>query len=157
MSVYLLNNEIETVQLAKKLAAHCPENKRLIIFLQGELGVGKTTFTRFFLQALGHRGSVKSPTYTLVESYELSKLSIFHLDLYRLQTAREIVEMGLYDEFDQLAIWLIEWPERAHAFLPPADILLSLSLLLDSQRQASLLPKTPLGEHILQKMELVHR
>ncbi|BBB14923.1 ATPase YjeE family [Candidatus Rickettsiella viridis] len=152
MSEYLINHEQETQQLAEKLAAHCPKNKRLIIFLKGELGAGKTTFTRFFLRALGHHAAVKSPTYTLIESYELAKQLIFHLDLYRLQTAREILEMGLYDEFDQLAIWLIEWPERAQSFLPPADILLTLSLL-DSQRIARLLPQTPLGEQILKKME----
>lgn len=152
MSEYLVNEENETQQLAEKLAAHCPEDKRLIIFLQGELGAGKTTFTRFFLRALGHHGSVKSPTYTLVERYELAKQLVFHVDLYRLQTAREILEMGLYDDFDQTAIWLIEWPERAQSFLPPADILLTLSLL-DSQRKATLLPQTPLGEQILKKME----
>lgn len=154
MPVYFINNESETQQLAEKLARCCPENKRLIIFLQGELGAGKTTFTRFFLRALGHHGSVKSPTYTLVERYELAKHLIFHVDLYRLQTAREILEMGLYDEFDQQAIWLIEWPEPAQSFLPPADILLNLSLL-DAQRKATLLSQTPLGEQVLKKWILL--
>lgn len=156
MSVYFLRDENETQQLAAQLAAHCPQNKRLIIFLQGELGVGKTAFTRFFLRALGYNGSVKSPTYNLIENYTLSKHAIFHLDLYRLQTAREILELGLYDEFDQISIWLIEWAERAQAFLPQADILLQLAFS-GSERKATLRSQTLLGQQVLKKMDPPYR
>ncbi len=152
MLVYLSNNETETQQLAEKIARNCSENPRLIIFLQGELGSGKTTFTRFFLQALGHCGSVKSPTYTLVETYQLPKHLIFHLDLYRLQTAKEIIDIGLYDEFNQAAIWLIEWPEKALRFLPSADILCTFTLV-DDHRRIEIQSQTPVGETLLQSIE----
>jgi tRNA threonylcarbamoyladenosine biosynthesis protein TsaE len=152
MSVYLLNNETETQQLAERMAQNCSENERLIIFLQGELGSGKTTFTRFFLQALGHCGPVKSPTYTLVETYQLSKHLIFHLDLYRLQTPKEIVEIGLYDEFNQVAIWLIEWPEQALRFLPSADISCTFTLV-DTHRQVKVQSQTSTGKALLLKIK----
>lgn len=152
MLVFLLNHETETQQLAEKIAQHCPENKRLIVFLQGELGSGKTTFARFFLKALGYPGSVKSPTYTLVETYQLPKYRLFHLDLYRLHTPREILEMGLYDEFDQAAIWLIEWPKHARALLPSADILCTFTLV-DSARHVEIQSQTPSGKQLLQKIE----
>ena len=152
MLVYLLNNETETQQLAEKIAKHCSENERLIIFLRGELGAGKTTFTRFFLKALGHAGAVKSPTYTLVETYQLPRYRIFHLDLYRLQSPREILELGLYDEFDQAAIWLIEWPEHALAFLPSADVSCTFTLI-DAHRQIEIQDQTPKAKQLLQKIE----
>lgn len=152
MPAYLLNSELETKQLAEKIANACPENERLIIFLEGGLGAGKTTFVRFFLQALGYKGLVKSPTYTLFENYQLPKYPIFHLDLYRLHTAQEMLEIGLYDEFDRPAIWLIEWPERALAFLPPADMLCTFSDF-GSHRQIELQSKTARGQQLLKLIE----
>ncbi|MDQ8039924.1 MAG: tRNA (adenosine(37)-N6)-threonylcarbamoyltransferase complex ATPase subunit type 1 TsaE [Rickettsiella sp.] len=152
MSSYFLNSEIETKQLAKKIAKHCSENERLVIFLIGELGVGKTTFTRFFLKALGYSGLVKSPTYTLFENYQLPKYHIFHLDLYRLHTPKEILEIGLYDEFDQTAIWLIEWPEHAFPFLPTPDIQCTFTLNAFN-RQAELKSRTTAGRDLLLKIE----
>lgn len=151
MLVYL-SNEQETKQVAEKLAKYCPKNKRFIIFLEGELGSGKTTFVRFFLQTLGHSGAVKSPTYTLIETYQVSKQLIFHLDLYRLQTSREIFALGLEDEWNQVAIWLIEWPERALPFLPQADIICHLTLI-NSHRQVKIQAQTPRGKQLLQRME----
>lgn len=129
MPVILLKTEKEMQQLAKKLAECCPKNKRLIIFLKGELGAGKTFFVRALVEKLGYSGLVKSPTYTLIETYEIASYSIFHLDLYRLQSPNEIFEMGLCDEFDQPAIWLIEWPERALEFLPKPDIICHINLM----------------------------
>ncbi|MES2142449.1 MAG: tRNA (adenosine(37)-N6)-threonylcarbamoyltransferase complex ATPase subunit type 1 TsaE [Pseudomonadota bacterium] len=152
MPAYLLNSEMETKRLAAKIAKACPKNERLVIFLQGELGAGKTTFVRFFLEALGYNGLVKSPTYTLFESYQLLKYHIFHLDLYRLHTPSEMLEIGLYDEFDEPAIWLIEWPERALNFLPPPDMLYTFTDL-GSHRQIELQTETARGQQLLRLIE----
>lgn len=143
-----LNNELVTQQLAQCIAQCCPENERFIIFLNGELGSGKTTFARFFISALGYHGLVKSPSYTLVETYSLLKYRILHLDLYRLQLPSELLEIGLYDEFDEAAIWLIEWPERALSFLPAPDLVCTFTLVA-SHRQLTLQAQTPSGHKLL--------
>lgn len=148
MLSYLLTCKTQTQRLATELAQHCPEKKRFIIFLNGELGAGKTTFVRFFLDALGYNGLVKSPTYTLVETYTLPKHDIFHLDLYRLQTPTELFETGLHDEFDRSAIWLIEWPERAQNHLPQADIHCTFTLE-KHHRQLELRSQTHTGQQLL--------
>ncbi|TLY48303.1 MAG: tRNA (adenosine(37)-N6)-threonylcarbamoyltransferase complex ATPase subunit type 1 TsaE [Gammaproteobacteria bacterium] len=148
MSAILLKTEKETEQLAKKLAECCPRNARLIVFLNGELGAGKTFFVRALIKNLGYPGLVKSPTYTLVETYKLPRYSINHLDLYRLQSANEIIEMGLCDEFDQPTLWFIEWPEQASAFLPPPDIVCHINLM-EMSRQISFQAKTFQGEQTL--------
>lgn len=148
MSAILLKTEEETTHLAKEFAECCPKNQRLIIFLNGELGAGKTFFVRAVVKSLGYPGLVKSPTYTLMETYQLASHSIYHLDLYRLQSANEIFEMGLFDEFDHAAIWLIEWPERASNFLPKPDIVCDISLM-GMNRYFQFIAKTPQGEQTL--------
>jgi len=97
-----------------------------VIYLSGELGAGKTTLSRGFIQARGHRGAVKSPTYTLIEPYDLSGGPVFHLDLYRLNDAAELDYLGLDDLLARDGVYLIEWPERASGGLPPADLTIQL-------------------------------
>ncbi len=121
---YKFNTEEETASFAKTLA-----NKikalglwDIKIYLTGDLGAGKTTFSRYFLNALGVLGDVKSPTYAIVETYAVDNHDIFHIDLYRI-SEEEIFDLGFLEE--DRALWLIEWPEKGGRTLPVADIILS--------------------------------
>lgn len=121
-----LSDETATLALGSSVAdkSQVPQ----VIFLRGDLGAGKTTFSRGFLRGLGHDGSVKSPTFTLVEPYEsVPGGPVFHLDLYRLGDAQELAYVGLGDYLSVEAILLIEWPERAEAQLPPATLDIALT------------------------------
>ena len=123
-SVFLADESAQ-LALAAALSRHTPAGT--VIFLQGELGAGKTTLVRGFLQALGHIGAVKSPTYTLVEPYQINGQSIYHFDLYRLGEPDELEYAGGRDYFDGESICLIEWPEKAAGYLPVADVLCELT------------------------------
>ncbi|PSJ79986.1 tRNA (adenosine(37)-N6)-threonylcarbamoyltransferase complex ATPase subunit type 1 TsaE [Neisseria iguanae] len=101
-------------------------NAPLVVYLQGSLGTGKTTFTRGLLHGLGHQGAVKSPTYAIVESYPLAVFTLHHFDLYRFSTPEEWEDAGLDDLFDGQSVCLIEWPQQGGSFTPAADITLSL-------------------------------
>ena len=120
----------DTEALGAALARSIPWTapQALIVFLQGELGVGKTTLVRGLLRGLGVHGTVRSPTYTLLECYETPAGRVLHLDLYRLAGGAELASLGLRDELDPGVLLLIEWPERAAAALPPADLGIKLSL-----------------------------
>nr|VFJ56007.1 MAG: tRNA threonylcarbamoyladenosine biosynthesis protein TsaE [Candidatus Kentron sp. FM]VFJ56425.1 MAG: tRNA threonylcarbamoyladenosine biosynthesis protein TsaE [Candidatus Kentron sp. FM]VFK10834.1 MAG: tRNA threonylcarbamoyladenosine biosynthesis protein TsaE [Candidatus Kentron sp. FM] len=105
-----------------------------IIYLQGELGAGKTTLARGIIRAFGITEPVKSPTYTLVESYTASgrlspRLRIYHLDLYRLQDPEELEYIGIRDYFGEKAMFLIEWPERGKGGIPAPDLVVSIAVL----------------------------
>lgn len=113
----LIATENEMYALGAALARHCPSGA--VIYLYGELGAGKTTLVRGFLRQLGHKGTVKSPTYTLIEPYEFNDaLHICHVDLYRLEQPHALDHIGLSDYLYLHSICLIEWPEKAEKLLP---------------------------------------
>lgn len=107
------------------------------IWLQGGLGAGKTTLCRGFIRALGYRGRVKSPTYTLIESYPCARFPVHHMDFYRIQDAAEIEGAGIRDYFDAAGVCLIEWPERAQGRVP-APVLRVVLAFDDARRRATL-------------------
>ncbi|MCG8413446.1 MAG: tRNA (adenosine(37)-N6)-threonylcarbamoyltransferase complex ATPase subunit type 1 TsaE [Pseudomonadales bacterium] len=96
------------------------------IYLQGDLGAGKTTLTRGILRGFGFEGAVKSPTYTLVEPYEFELCNIYHFDLYRLADAEEVSYLGAEDYFQDDNLCIVEWPEKGLDFLPSADLIIQL-------------------------------
>ncbi len=125
MKITLLNEQ-ETEQLGAELWRVLPE--KCLVFLHGILGAGKTTLARGVLRAAGHKGTVKSPTYTLVEEYDIANRKVFHFDLYRVKDPEELEWIGIRDYFDQQSLCFIEWAELGKGFLPRPDIELSIEM-----------------------------
>ena len=145
----LLANEAETIAFGASIARLCLS--ATTIFLHGDLGAGKTTMTRGFVQQLGHRGNVKSPTYTLVEPYTLADWNIYHFDLYRLADPEELEFMGIRDYFADDCLCLIEWPQRGEGFLPAADLNVTLSYV-GEHREVVVEGNTPLGLTMVEQL-----
>jgi tRNA threonylcarbamoyladenosine biosynthesis protein TsaE len=135
-----LPDEAATLALGAALAGGLTPG--LSIHLRGELGAGKTTLVRGALRALGHAGAVKSPTYTLVEVYDVSRLHLHHFDFYRFHDPREWTDAGFRESFNGRNVSLIEWPEKAAGQLPPADLEITLTSS-GSARSASLRAASP--------------
>lgn len=143
-------DEAATVAAGAGLGAHLRGGE--VIFLEGELGAGKTTLARGMLRALGHAGAVKSPTYTLVEPYELtSGLAVYHFDLYRLDDPEELEFMGIRDYFGENSVCLVEWPGRGLGVLPAADIVLNI-ISDDRGRRLALAGVTQRGRGVLGRL-----
>ncbi len=127
-----LVGEKATLEYASKFASLC--TPPLIIYLQGDLGAGKTTFARGLISTMGHAGNVKSPTFTLVESYDFDGIRLFHFDLYRQNDPQELEYIGLRELVgEQDVICLIEWPDKGGEEVPTADLIIKLEYHGDSR------------------------
>jgi len=121
-----LPDEAATLALGARLSSLLQPG--WVVYLRGDLGAGKTTLVRGLLRALGYEGRVKSPTYTLVESYELSRFILQHYDLYRMIDPREWLDAGFRDDCNASTLCVVEWPERARGLLPKPDLEIHLEL-----------------------------
>jgi tRNA threonylcarbamoyladenosine biosynthesis protein TsaE len=144
--------EDDTAAFARRLAA-CPALRHSFVQLHGDLGAGKTTLVRHLLKALGVGTRVKSPTYTVVEPYELAGLDIWHFDFYRFTDPREWEDAGFRDIFASPGLKLAEWPEKAAGYLPVADLELHLEVADDEARRVSATANTPTGQAMLQWLQ----
>ena len=153
---YFLVDERATIAvgdgLAKVVLAQAEQSDKvqpvLIVYLNGDLGAGKTTLTRGFVRGMGYKGNVKSPTYTLVEPYELPPWQVYHFDLYRLGDPEELEYMGIRDYFAENCCCFIEWPEKGAGILAKADIVIELDYQ-DEQRTVVLCASSVRGEAVL--------
>jgi tRNA threonylcarbamoyladenosine biosynthesis protein TsaE len=150
---YHLADESATIAMGKKLANIVKGSLKqgIVVYLYGDLGAGKTTLTRGFVQGMGHIGHVKSPTYTLVEPYELNEWQVYHFDLYRLSDPEELEYMGIRDYFADNCCCFIEWPEKGQGMIKAPDLQINLAYS-DEQRTLSIQAKTALGEQVLTEL-----
>ncbi len=143
-----LINEVATLEAGERLSQSVESG--LTIYLHGNLGAGKTTFVRGFLNGLGHVGKVKSPTYTLVEPYIIADFNIYHFDLYRFIDEEEWESAGFRDYFNPSTVCFVEWPEKAENLLPIPDIDIYLRPNNEG-RILQLAAHSDLGKRVLQK------
>ena len=151
MIEHRLDDEEGMLALGASMAAGLSAGS--VVYLQGELGAGKTTLARALVQALGHSGAVKSPTYTLVEPYELTGITLYHFDLFRLDNPEELEFMGIRDYFCNKSLVLIEWPDNGTGFLPPADLVVTIEIE-SAGRRVQLESRSPTGEECLRRLGL---
>lgn len=143
----ILPDESSLLALAARLATTLKPG--LVVYLQGNLGAGKTVFARGLIQALGYKGLVKSPTYSLVEPYSIdAKFTCYHFDLYRLSEPEEMEFTGSRDYFNPQSVCLVEWPEKATGYIPSADITCLLQYH-ESGRKIALKAASRLGEELM--------
>ena len=148
-----LPDESATVAAGARLGSAIGEGEHLLtIHLCGDLGAGKTTFTRGVLSYFGHSGAVKSPTYTLVEVYELPARTVYHFDLYRLGDPEELEYMGIRDYFVPSSVSLIEWPSRGEGVLPPPDLVATLKVQ-DGGRIVKLEASSDAGAALIERIK----
>ena len=147
---YILADELATIAMGKQLADIVKDELKqgVVVFLNGDLGAGKTTLTRGFVQGMGHIGHVKSPTYTLVEPYALLDWQVYHFDLYRLADPEELEYMGIRDYFNDRSCSFIEWPEKGKGMIASADLVIDL-VYLEEQREITLQSESALGQQLL--------
>lgn len=141
--------EADTEAFARQLAAQ-PLLANAFLTLHGDLGAGKTTLVRHLLRALGVQGRIKSPTYAVVEPHEAPNLSIWHFDFYRFDDPREWEDAGFRDIFANPGLKVAEWPEKAAALTPPADLAIHIEAIDDTERKVTLHAPTPAGRAMLQ-------
>jgi len=148
-----LPDESATLELGAALARALVPG--LVIYLHGDLGAGKTALTRALIQAAGHRGTVKSPTYTLSEPYRVQldgqSVNIIHYDLYRMASPEEFLDAGFREDFDGNNICIVEWPEKAEGVLPPPDLRITLAVAGEG-RDVELHAFSALGMSCLQRL-----
>lgn len=138
-------DEAAMLALGEQLAAHLDGSGA--VFISGDLGAGKTTLCRGLIHALGHEGAVKSPTFTLVEPYELVTCEVSHFDLYRLSDPGELDYIGIDDYFEEGRLCLVEWPEKAAGFLPRQDLTIAIDVSRE-KRNISIQAHTAHGETV---------
>ncbi len=128
-----------------------PSQQNVTLYLNGDLGAGKTTLSRGMIQGLGYSGNVKSPTYTLVEEYAIGEKIIYHFDLYRLADPEELEFMGIRDYFADNTICLIEWAEKGADLLSPPDLLVNIGYA-ENARNIELVAQSTMGQQIIQQL-----